>query len=165
MFQSTRPRGARPNNFIPAAIGLGFNPRAREGRDAGDMYDNVHPNVSIHAPARGATSAFRPCAAMLTFQSTRPRGARPRRRQDLACRLCFNPRAREGRDTDVGHSLQNERVSIHAPARGATCMLPSVSVKESLFQSTRPRGARHRWFHRFRRRKCFNPRAREGRDG
>ena len=123
LFQSTRPRGARPKK------------------------ENVRPeflDVSIHAPARGATLprrvtnssfySFNPRAregrdgqtvavfvAVEVFQSTRPRGARPipqERSSDTS--TCFNPRAREGRDG-------------------------SRSRK-------RPSG------------RCFNPRAREGRD-
>ena len=80
MFQSTRPRGARP--YTPqyeAKLFVGFNPRARVGRDArqsdkrreyrkfqstrprgarrecGDVYEHCK-QVSIHAPAWGATS-------------------------------------------------------------------------------------------------------------
>ena len=76
----------------------------------------------------------------------------------------FNPRAREGRDLadDQLHAL-NTRVSIHAPARGATWPTPPM-IPISVFQSTRPRGARlisgetHTSVAR------FNPRAREGRD-
>ena len=55
----------------------GFNPRAREGRD---------------------TFLLRPPMPPFAFQSTRPRGARPRRRSTLKKVGGFNPRAREGRD-------------------------------------------------------------------
>ncbi len=55
--------------------------------------------VSIHAPARGATRIRRIKAPLsVTFQSTRPRGARPWRRTNTCHRLRFNPRARAGRD-------------------------------------------------------------------
>ena len=55
-------------------------------------------------------------------------------------------------------------VSIHAPAKGATLSRNNNIMRILRFQSTRPRRARpiitkrNRWF------KCFNPRAREGRD-
>ena len=53
-----------------------FNPRAREGRDAERKLFLRNLVVSIHAPARGATF-LQPCAAAgAVFQSTRPRGAR-----------------------------------------------------------------------------------------
>ena len=79
-FQSTRPRGARPYSpatgsgseavsihapargatvymFELVSFELGFNPRAREGRDAVDGVKGRCPGpVSIHAPARGATA-------------------------------------------------------------------------------------------------------------
>ena len=39
-----------------------FNPRAREGRDLISVQIAFHElRVSIHAPARGATSVARPC--------------------------------------------------------------------------------------------------------
>ena len=55
MFQSTRPRGARPGGCRCGAWSGSFNPRARVGRDATAM--------------RSGTSSG-------LFQSTRPRGAR-----------------------------------------------------------------------------------------
>ena len=60
---------------------VGFNPRAREGRDR--LINAVHiehRGVSIHAPVRGATRWERVV---------------------LAHQVCFNPRAREGRDLPV----------------------------------------------------------------
>ena len=103
------------------------------------------------------------------FQSTRPRGAR----RVTVCSLCgqdsgFNPRAREGRDKlhlQLGHfgygfnpraregrdfieRLDGKNpvyVSIHAPARGATCFMTALLLWLTWFQSTRPRGARRRW--------------------
>ena len=144
-FQSTRPRGARPGP--PATPPRGcrcFNPRAREGRDPSSSssqsesigFQSTRPRgarhvsgrprvsgddvsihapargatpllachvpsskVSIHAPARGATRIRRAAHAAEKFQSTRPRGARraPCARRG-AGRPSFNPRAREGRD-------------------------------------------------------------------
>ena len=145
----------------------GFNPRARVGRDgAQGEGGNLLEEVSIHAPAWGATHAMptprrsercfnprarvgrdargrRPIGHLILFQSTRPRGARPSATRVAASNLI---------------------VSIHAPAWGAT---PSRDVPtiHRLFQSTRPRGARRRigslksgeYF-------SFNPRARVGRD-
>ena len=101
-----------------------------------------------------------------SFQSTRPRGARPpdwrrdrpaepvsihapawgatrRKNAGRTCRPCFNPRARVGRDTIVRvHSGRSRAVSIHAPAWGAT--------GPAGFQTGAVTG--------------FNPRARVGRD-
>ena len=80
---------------------MGFNPRARTGRDDGRKRFIMTIQVSIHAPARGATT---PAQNPLTSR-------------------CFNPRARTGRDYEQEQSEKAARVSIHAPARGAT--LPS----------------------------------------
>ena len=121
-FQSTRPRGARQI----------------EGQST-----VLYHVVSIHAPAWGATAdayayelhinRFNPRARVgrdvtpapttskpPAFQSTRPRGARLALSQSL---------------------LQACRVSIHAPAWGATASVYAALVPLR-FQSTRPRGAR-----------------------
>ena len=119
LFQSTRPRGARRKPVGRRSCGDCFNPRAHAGRD--------FRNRSL--------------ISLPLFQSTRPRGARPK---------------------IVGGTTPS-MVSIHAPTRGATektallrltkCFNPrahagrdcfsSSSSRESRFQSTRPRGARH----------------------
>src|SRR6185437_14903080 len=79
-FQSTRPHGARPSiSESPSRGEPCFNPRARTGRDWRTAVGRAeHLNVSIHAPARGATPTcgHRRSRDML-FQSTRPHGARP----------------------------------------------------------------------------------------
>ena len=144
MFQSTRPRGARPRS-----------------NDNGKYF----AVVSIHAPARGATNRIR-CERMAkaVFQSTRPRGARHNYSGLIYYLICFNPRAREGRDGGLAFVRLFQRVSIHAPARGATPR-DAARAATATFQSTRPRGARLFHFP-----SCltvvrrFNPRAREGRD-
>ena len=64
-----------------------FNPRAREGRDNQAGVDmNFTLKVSIHAPAKGATTEAR-------VEITGPNG--------------FNPRAREGRD-DTAANIAND---------------------------------------------------------
>ncbi len=130
--------------------------------------------VSIHAPARGATHDD---------------GHNQRRE------LCFNPRARAGRDagsrwlstqmTKIGYAFQSTRprgarltttattsavnyVSIHAPARGATAKHGcTIAVDQSTVSIHAPaRGAtRIRASRAIGSMQCFNPRARAGRDG
>ena len=100
--------------------------------------------ISIHAPARGATAFVDICLAILKFQSTLPRGERQPERPNWkrqsgfqstlprgerpnthlsasGTEIYFNPRSREGSDS-VGCTVQSrhQRISIHAPARGAT---------------------------------------------
>ena len=125
-FQSTRPRGARPRHSrLSDRMRTGFNPRARAGRDVivlsscsvtscfnpraragrdGDQGDfpGNEDNVSIHAPARGATKVDAAGLIHVQFQSTRPRGARLRGKQGQHHHCSFNPRARAGRDTIRG---------------------------------------------------------------
>ena len=48
-----------PHNF--SGIGPGFNPRAREGRDADITETADDVQVSIHAPVKGATPCLLPC--------------------------------------------------------------------------------------------------------
>ena len=107
----------------------------------GRAWQRLYDQVSIHAPARGATSSSGMAGSGLTFQFTRPRGARPR---------------------SVGNRVQ-PRVSIHAPARGATDGFHRVMAAKQ-FQFTRPRGARRPRHFSPRRNSRFNSRAREGRD-
>ena len=122
LFQSTRPRGAR--HILPTSYHnpLSFNPRAHAGRDP--IFAMLHHPipVSIHAPTRGATA----CA---------PHGERRRQvsihaptRGATRFRFLFSP---------------SYHVSIHAPTRGATLRHSRADLL-AMFQSTRPRGARHR---------------------
>ncbi len=77
--------------------------------------------VSIRAPAWGATSTSRQYQPVLgSFQSARPRGARPRINTRTRKAWSFNPRARVGRDPDQEMLAFINRVSIRAPAWGAT---------------------------------------------
>ena len=154
MFQSTHPRGVR--------------------RDLAPVIVQQHP-VSIHAPAWGATPQRQLyLSPRHWFQSTHPRGVRRAAgRQTRHEGIRFNPRTRVGCDyqpasfrvqaeafqsthprgvrlaIDAENLIRFDRVSIHAPAWGAT---------------DRPE-LRLSWF------RCFNPRTRvgcdpyEGKDG
>ena len=190
MFQSTRPRGARPNRLnkpvrdlrvsihapawgaTPHARENGrrnrsFNPRARVGRDGSVLAScSLAPSVSIHAPAWGAThrssdsakarASFNPRARVgrdrcvgaldgkgLWFQSTRPRGAR------RAVVLVLRDR---------------QRVSIHAPAWGATVGLRVRRTGDRVSIHAPAWGATRNFYLRPAALRCFNPRARVGRD-
>ena len=145
--------------------------------------------VSIHAPAWGATPTSRDRASGPTFQSTRPRGARPFPLFDPAELPSFNPRARVGRDLAIcrrlrlsGALFQSTRprgarrlyggLSVVWPAefqstrpRGARLFGPLACDDQGEFQSTRPRGARLQPLSDVERTgRSFNPRARVGRD-
>ncbi len=120
-FQSTRPHGARPI-WNPSQAWLScFNPRARTGRDArpGSACSPCRL-VSIHAPARGATSKGRLLLCWVDVSIHAPA---------------------RGATSWLRKGWLTVSVSIHAPARGAT-MLWDVVCKRVKFQSTRPHGAR-----------------------
>ena len=164
----------------------GFNPRAHVGRDFSSTPKNVLRKVSIHAPTWGATKGEylligyiavsihaptwgatrgNPRSSMTSlFQSTRPRGARPRMSPSFHGSAGFNPRAHVGRDckrlslmscvlrfqstrprgarlANCWFHIRKVEVSIHAPTWGATSRSRGRRWGCS-FQSTRPRGAR-----------------------
>ena len=78
--------------------------------------------ISIHAPARGATSISTSIPGIATD---------------------FNPRSREGSDmVAIINPNANPTISIHAPARGATTANSTENIERE-FQSTLPRGERH----------------------
>ena len=142
MFQSTRPQGARHRDTRPFPTRPCFNPRARKGRDPLRPTNSPNNAVSIHAPARGATEISLDDVYPDEFQSTRPQGARPALAAKRAAgSKCFNPRARKGRDQGGRRGREAHGVSIHAPARGATCPRKLADALHE-FQSTRPQGAR-----------------------
>ena len=125
-------------------IFLHFNPRSREGSDVlfADIADRAE--ISIHAPARGATvncGGF--VVSMMLFQSTLPRGERLLMPAEYRLTLAFQSTLPRGERrplvhaTIIAHLFQStlprgERhdcyinpgrgpiISIHAPARGAT---------------------------------------------
>ena len=78
--------------------------------------------------------------------------------------FCFNSRAREGRDLAIRGDRLYDKVSTHAPARGATRSLSRFCSHQYSFQLTRPRGARLYMGTLFKSAGRFNSRAREGRD-
>ena len=122
-FQSTHPRGVRHSAHHGACI---------------------DKQVSIHAPAWGATSWARtPSCCALLFQSTHPRGVRRRPHGSGLASGGFNPRTRVGCDMDAS--------------------MPSGPPV--MFQSTHPRGVRRRnGSRRVPDAPRFNPRTRVGCD-
>ncbi len=84
--------------------------------------DKISSTISIHAPAKGATTALISIgAAGIEFQSTLPRRERLCNPILPSFNWNFNPRSREGSDQMVQYPLLVEKqISIHAPAKGAT---------------------------------------------
>ena len=121
-FQSTLPRRERlAADTVDLSTVPDFNPRSREGSDEKAPASTYKVQISIHAPAKGATTPRTVPSSQSTFQSTLPRRERPRnlpclrivslfqstlpRGERLGVRLAdspflrhFNPRSREGSD-------------------------------------------------------------------
>ena len=102
----------------------------------------------------------------MIFQSTLPRRERRGYEYSYIPASYFNPRSREGSDAEnITNADNNVRISIHAPAKGATCLLNVQIPCYLVFQSTLPRRERQWTDIIFRRMsKYFNPRSREGSD-
>ena len=186
-FQSTRPRGARPSSRPRLVEARCFNPRARAGRDrrwrkgCAEEPVSIHAPargatsvhgtfatylyVSIHAPARGATSRRREVRLSSLFQSTRPRGARQGTGLKPVPWAEFqSTRPRGARQCRIPLSPLHYGVSIHAPARGATRLPRPDQAHDSSF-NPRARAGRDQTDQLLG--PClqgFNPRARAGRD-
>ena len=83
----------------------------------------------------------------------------------------FNPRTREGcdrqADTFAGNILMPAKISIHAPARGATYLTLDIDKIASLISIHAPaRGATRSYYEIiYDKPRDFNPRTREGCDG
>ena len=169
-FQSTRPRGARRRRRrLGTCMTVFQSTRPRGARRDSSLACRHDSDVSIHAPARGATARCGPRdARSRTCFNPRARAGRDSGStvvsRDAVER--FNPRARAGRDDRCTvHDRRRYRVSIHAPARGATLVTCIAPLAKQSFQSTRPRGARHASRDADHERVWrFNPRARAGRD-
>ena len=146
---------------------LSFNPRARAGRDRPLGPEAHRRQVSIHAPARGATKQMRQVPKQADVSIHAPaRGATladDAKKQDKSVSIHAPARGatRQGeqRQIDLPVSIHAPArgatfvrrafapaalVSIHAPARGATWPSGLPMTRPVRFQSTRPRGARLR---------------------
>ena len=140
-----------------------FNPRAHEGRDPLSVWFFTREsfNPRAHEGRDGVPS----------FTSHGSGSFNPRAHEgrdwgwwSYGCNVqSFNPRAHEGRDGVGGRIAATTEVSTHAPTRGATPAL-LISSMISLFQPTRPRGARPSLPRCLPPSARFNPRAHEGRD-
>ena len=99
--------------------------------------------ISIHAPARGAT-VYSPCFVRPKFQSTLPRGERPRFSAVVGINfnISIHAPARGATSYEFQFIREHLEISIHAPARGATLIICTSDPYQFKFQSTLPRGER-----------------------
>ena len=146
---------------------MNFNPRSREGSDAICLFLSAGVGViSIRAPARGATSApWMQCYLFMYFNPRSREGSDNVPNSPIYnISENFNPRSREGSDDFRQAFFDKIKISIRAPARGATC----ANYREvDIIPHFNPRsregsdGIRDR---RCRGTGYFNPRSREGSD-
>ena len=185
LFQFTRPRGARLDDFAASRVLGCFNSRAHGGRDLRLGFDAWRHGFQFTRPRGARQVRYGRQGVRPVFQFTRPRGARPDRVQVARRTFCFNSRAHGGRDrrcragafcagrfNSRAHGGRDQwrdraprrrRVSIHAPTGGATYTDGKVTVGEK-FQFTRPRGARRGRSYGRKTDSGFNSRAHGGRD-
>ena len=146
-FQSTLPRGERHRNSKRKNLEQDFNPRSREGSDERKIVKNdracefqstlprgerrdhdslfvLRLEISIHAPARGATLSKQQNALCLSISIHAPaRGATLHVTRGVACHRIFQSTLPRGERRDIiKRDGCGREISIHAPARGATAV-------------------------------------------
>ena len=188
-FQSTLPRGERLGSFSGPSNYLYFNPRSREGSDF-ERFCHLRGRrqISIHAPARGATALVKAHSLKLFDFNPRSREGSdhitPGRKMPF---MNFNPRSREGSDPVFERTIIWQKLFQSTLPRGERLIESDTVPFEISFQSTLPRGERRRLsvcltasdyisihapargatdmlFVRFVHKEHFNPRSREGSD-
>ena len=163
-FQFTLPHGERPRNRAPHRHALGFNSRSRMGSDMRAWAAFLRGEVSIHAPAWGATRQRDDLAVvgegfnsrsrmgsdlgdlgmrgqLARFNSRSRMGSDPTTSCGGATSARFNSRSRMGSDVPSTAGCRRFAVSIHAPAWGATYQHPGIPANAG-FQFTLPHGER-----------------------
>ena len=142
-----------------------FNPRSREGSDFNGKPVGLSFDISIHAPARGATAPADCCLFIAAFQSTLPRGERPSSFSPHIITSLFQSTLPRGERRQFRGFKRNPcRISIHAPARGATYCFGSVSAYCYNFNPRSREGSDSRLLLFIIFLMNFNPRSREGSD-
>ena len=136
MFQSTPLHEGRRQASWLKSVFCRFNPRPCTRGDRHMIGGGMTFNVSIHAPARGATKL---------------------RKQYDQLILRFNPRPCTRGDSDIWRAMTIGVVSIHAPARGAT-KPAKQTCPVAVFQSTPLHEGRLPGAMIFSWVTCFNPR-------
>ena len=143
-FQSTLPRRERRDFFTKGRWFILFQSTLpRRERHRLGKFCRYHSNVSIHAPAKGATCDF----------------------SRYRCRCGgFNPRSREGSDIRLSVFMVMRQVSIHAPAKGATRLLFQSQGLCVVSIHAPAKGATCAFWLDASLVESFNPRSREGSD-
>ena len=167
IFQSTHPRGVRhyiDGEIIYKKVFQSTHPRGV--RQGDPLHHNLHIRFQSTHP-RGVRQVLTQITRVFPrFQSTHPRGVRRTRTITADGSQRFQSTHPRGvRLCIEGALFSTLPISIHAPARGATCPPSLMSAARWQFQSTHPRGVRrHNLPSRGGEYQYFNPRTREGCD-
>ena len=98
-FQSTPPRGRRPDIAIDKYYFVNFNPRLREGGNRCNAASGIQSDYFNPRLREGGDSLlFVLAITIIEFQSTPPRGRRLALQLTIYLLKYFNPRLREGGD-------------------------------------------------------------------
>ncbi len=135
-----------------------FNPRSRTGSDAPrGIFGGQRRDISIHAPAQGATGRSVAGGASSLFQSTLPHRERRIRYVNIShCSGMISIHApAQGATITKNSEEQRKRISIHAPAQGATRAAGTAACGKKYFNprsrtgSDSPLTSPGRWHRRF----------------
>ena len=106
-FQSTLPRRERPSRLQYVPISFRFQSTLPRRERPKPCISKLSIWISIHAPAKGATMERLEIMMMiLKFQSTLPRRERLIWRPTIGVIMDFNPRSREGSDSNISQILK-----------------------------------------------------------
>ena len=106
--------------FADSCIDISIHAPAR-GATANNVQAQLLISISIHAPARGATWRTSWDIQRAEYFNPRSReGSDLQRDNKPISQHHFNPRSREGSDQCDIHTKDGSKISIRAPARGAT---------------------------------------------
>ena len=142
-YFNSRPRAGGDHTLRTRGAHLHhFNSRPRAGGDLFGERKNRTIDISIHAPAQGATAIFAAPRLEVLFQFTPPRRGRHTAAQKAAGHRHISIHApAQGATADRGGDEMSGLISIHAPAQGATDRKSSCE-RIVLFQFTPPRRGR-----------------------
>ena len=120
-----------------------FNPRSREGSDKQKGSSVLHVrNFNPRSREGSDHEQYATVLKLCEFQSTLPRGERPTAPAFVVRGVSdFNPRSREGSDKRRMEELHVLRISIHAPARGATFLIQHLAQSVIISIHAPARGA------------------------
>ena len=142
-FQSTLPQGERLTKRLLNKISLYFNPRSHKGSDRAPLSSLAYPNISIHAPTRGATGIYSKNKSLLNISIHAPtRGATCIDFLMLIVFLAISIHAPTRGATQIQNfCTAHSTISIHAPTRGATILSHFVNGRSSDFNPRSHKGS------------------------